>query len=235
MVPETRREPQSLSPDIARATHELRTPLHAVLASAQLLLDGIPEPLSDGSRLHVLRIRRAACHLAELVDTVLAFARLEAGADEVRPVDYDLADLVERVNAVAMPLCETKGLEYVPAVAASVDLRGDARKLGQVLINLVGNAIRYTDRGQVTFSVLHAELGTWFQVADTGIGMTEEEVARISTPFWRSERAQPGGTGLGMSVVQRYVKMMGGVLEIASRVDEGTIVRLFVPSSEVVT
>lgn len=235
MVPETRREPQSLSPDIARATHEFRTPLHAIIASAQLLLDGIPEPLPDGSRAHVDRIRRAACHLTELVETLLAFARLEAGADEVRAINYDLAELVERVNAVAMPLCEAKGLEYVPAVAASLGLRGDARKLVQVLINLLGNAVRYTDRGQVTFSVLHAELGTWFQVADTGIGMDDEEVARISTPFWRSERAQPGGTGLGMSVVQQYVEMMGGVLEIASRVDEGTIVRLFVPGSEGVT
>jgi signal transduction histidine kinase len=220
-----------LTPEVARATHDLRTPLHAILASAQLLLDGIPEPLADGSRLHVARISRAAYYLAELVDTLLAFARLEAGADEVRVEEFELRDLVERVNAVAAPLCDAKGLEYVPAVAAPVRLRGDVRKLGQVLINLVGNAIRYTERGQVTFSILHLELGTWFQVADTGMGMTEDEIARISDPFWRSERARPGGTGLGMSVVQRYVEMMDGVLEIASRVDEGTVVRLFVPSS----
>ena len=231
MVLETRREPKFFTSDTARATHEFRTPLHAIMASVQLLLDASSEELHDVSRAHVERIGRAACHLAELVETLLAFAGIEAGADPIRLVNFDLSELVERVNAVAIPLCEEKGIEYVPAVAAPQRLRGDARKLVQVLINLLGNAVRYTDHGQVSFSVLHAELGTWFQVADTGIGMDDDEVMRISTPFWRSERAQPGGTGLGMSIVQQYVEMMGGVLEIASRVNEGTIVRLFIPNS----
>jgi signal transduction histidine kinase len=232
MVVETRREPQPITQHLAAATHELRTPLHAILASAELLLEGIPDPLSPGAQHHVARIRRSAQHLAQLVDALLTFTRLEAGAEASRSCEYDLGEMLEHVNAVASPLCESKDLEYIPAVcSAGLVLRGDERKLRQVLINLVGNAIRYTNTGQVAFSALHTEPGTWFQIADTGIGMTAEELDRIYDPFWRSTRAEEGGTGLGMSIVRAFVDLLGGQLEITSRINEGTVVRLFIPDA----
>ena len=212
---------------LAVVSHDLRTPLNAIVGYAELLVDGIPDRLTDASRQHVERIRRAGKHLIYLINELLAFARLDAGREELRMRDVDVCDIARDVSEVIEPMAAERGLRYTLTLPREpVRLRTDPDKLRQVLLNLVSNAVNYTRHGAVTLA-LHADAtdDVVISVIDTGAGIDEAHRERIFDPFWQvdsSQRAKGGGTGLGLSIVRRLVQLLGGSVTVESAVGEGS-------------
>jgi signal transduction histidine kinase len=217
-------------------SHDLRTPLNSIIGYAELLLMGVPEPLSESTRERVERMRAGAQHLLHLINQLLALSRLDAGREEVRPEELDVADLVREVAVVVEPLALERSLGFVIDLPdRPLTLRTDAGKLRQVLVNLAANAIKFTERGEVRVQVeASASGGATIHVADTGPGIAEEHRERIFEPFWQvdgAQRGNQGGTGLGLSVVSRLVELLGGRISVESRLGEGSTFTVALPAA----
>ncbi|RMF86407.1 MAG: response regulator, partial [Nitrospirae bacterium] len=209
---------------LANMTHELRTPLNAILGYAQILHHD--EALPDRHRRAVQAMLAAGTHLMELINEVLDLSKIEAGAMELHPADFSIAELVESVAAVVAERCEAKGIGWrlENRVGPEVVVHGDHRKLRQVLINFLGNAVKFTDRGEVTLRALPAGDHRYrFEVEDTGPGIAPEAKAQIFEPFSQADAGHDkGGTGLGLAIARRQVELMGGTLELESAVGHGS-------------
>ena len=219
---------------LAVMSHELRTPLNAIIGYAQLMLDGIGGGVDreQGSRLR--RIHACALHLLQIIEEILAYAQMESGHAEARPGRVTVGELVGQVAAMAEPLAREKGLELrmeIPDPDAA--LFTDAGKLRQIALNLLANAVKFTERGTVA---LRAEVpGDELVVAvsDTGPGMAAEDLERIYEPFWQAEdplTRNTGGTGLGLSVSRRLAEMLGGTITAESRPGAGSTFTVRVPA-----
>jgi signal transduction histidine kinase/PAS domain-containing protein len=217
-------------------SHDLRTPLNSIIGYAELLIMGVPEPLSESTRERVERMRAGAQHLLHLINQLLALSRLDAGREEVRAEELDVADLVREVAVVVEPLALERSLGFVLDLPdRRLTLRTDEGKLRQVLVNLAANAIKFTERGEVRVRVeASASGGANIHVADTGPGIAEEHRERIFEPFWQVDAAQrgnQGGTGLGLSVVSRLVELLGGRISVESRLGEGSTFTVALPAA----
>ncbi len=224
---EARRANQTKADFLAVVSHDLRTPLNAVMGYAELLAMGIPEPLPEAARERLQRIRTAAGHLLYLLDELLGFARLEAGREEVHPREVDVREVVREMEAVIEPLAASAGLAFqVDVPAAPVRVRTDPDKLRQILVNLGANAVKYTPRGEVRV-VLREQAANRviIRVSDTGIGIAPEHLDDIFEPFWQvnaGQRSANGGTGLGLSVVRGLVRLIGGEVSVESQPGNGS-------------
>jgi signal transduction histidine kinase len=218
---------------LAIVSHDLRTPLTAIVGYADLLDDGIPVPLPAESRHSVQRIRTSARHLMYLLDELLVFARLDGGSETAHLATCELQTVVREVAAVMERLAQERGLEFRLSLPPEpLDVETDADKLRQVLLNLAGNAVKYTAHGSVEIAVRpESEDGILISVCDTGPGIAPEHVEHIFEPFWqvdRTQRSQGGGTGLGLSVVRRMLDLLGGSVRVESALGKGSsfVVRL---------
>ncbi|HEX5972482.1 MAG TPA: PAS domain-containing sensor histidine kinase [Gemmatimonadaceae bacterium] len=211
---------------LAVVSHDLRTPLTAIVGYADLLALGIPIALPPQSVTHVERIRNSAQHLMYLINELLTFTRLDEGHEVLNVREVDLRDVVHEVATLMEPTAVARGLRLeVSLPADALRLHTDPDKLRQVLLNLAGNAVKYTKSGSVRLSLTAAADGAELQVQDTGVGISAEHLARIYEPFWQvdsSQRSRDGGTGLGLSIVHRMVQLLGGRVQVTSQVGEGT-------------
>jgi signal transduction histidine kinase/PAS domain-containing protein len=217
---------------LAVISHDLRTPLNAIIGYAELLSMGIPDPLSDGARQRVDRIRVSASHLLYLIDELLSFARLDGGHDTLSITAVDACAVVTDAATVIEPLASERGLDLdvqLPATALTIDC--DADRLRQILLNLLGNAVKYTEQGSVAISLQEQGDDVMFVVRDTGVGISPGDHERIFEPFWQVARAGTGvrGTGLGLSVVRRLATMLGGTVSLDSAVGRGTTFTVRLP------
>ncbi|AWI79627.1 hypothetical protein CEW87_09725 [Parazoarcus communis] len=214
---------------VANMSHEVRTPMNAILGLSQLLDD---TELSAHQRNYLDKIRSASHGLMNVLNDILDFSKLEASRIEIEHEPFRLDDVLERVSDLfAVPASE-KGLEMVFDVAPDVPamLEGDAMRLTQVLNNLVGNAIKFTTSGLIRIRIectMHSDgkLVLRFSVQDTGIGMTPEQCAQIFAPFTQADTSTTrrfGGTGLGLSICKRLVELMGGTIGVDSTQGEGS-------------
>jgi signal transduction histidine kinase len=214
-------------------SHELRTPLNAVLGYTNLLESGIPEPLSEPVLKYVRRVSLSSRHLSQLIEEILAFSRLEAGRETVSPEPVDVGEVVREVEAIVEPLALEKGLRLeVNAAEPSPALRTDPRKLRQILLNLLGNAIKFTGEGGITFTTRAEGGDVLFCVRDTGIGIPPEHLERIFEPFWQVEQGTTRlaqGTGLGLTVSRRLAHLLGGTLRAESTPGKGATFILRLP------
>lgn len=218
---------------LAVMSHELRTPINAVIGYAALLDMGVPDPLPPTARQYVSRTQAAARHLLSLIEEVLTHARLTAGREQVVPELVSVADVVSEVEAIIAPLASQKGLEFHSAYAPfPVVIGTDPRKLRQILINLLGNAIKFTDRGSVSFAC-HVDNGTLEAVVqDTGIGISPDDLGRIFDPFWQVNSApskRAAGSGLGLSVSIGLAELLGGTIGVTSEAGKGSVFTLRIP------
>jgi len=207
---------------LANMSHEIRTPMNAVLGYTQLIET---DPKLPEKYRHPLKaIRTAGNHLIGLIDDILDLSKIEAGAMELNVRDFDLGDLTEGVSEMFRIRCEQKGLRWrLDARIGASKVRGDDRKLRQVLINLLGNAVKFTDRGQVCLKVEQNDRCYAFSVEDTGPGITDEARERIFEPFQQAEEGEAkGGTGLGLAITRRQIGLMGGKLSLDSMPGEGS-------------
>lgn len=209
---------QAKSDFLASMSHEIRTPLNAILGYAQLMQRDAG--LSREQRDSIHGIATGGHHLLGLINEILDLSKIEAGRMELQPVDFDLDALGRSLVTTFKPLCAEKriGFRFELDRSSSTRVRGDEGKLRQVLINLLGNAVKFTQTGEVYlgFKTL-ADGRRLFEVVDTGLGIPPEEQPEIFKPFHQGRGAQhQGGTGLGLAIAQRQVELLGGKLELQS-------------------
>lgn len=207
---------------LASMSHEIRTPLNAVLGYAQLLEHDpqLPAPLQA----NVTPITRAGNHLLHLLSDILDLSKIEAGQMALHPTWFDLDALVDEVALMFVLRCRQKGLQWQcdKDIPAPCLVDGDAGKLRQVLINLLGNAVKFTEQGAVRLRVAHCEDGMRFDVSDTGPGIAPDDQSLVFEPFRQTDSGSlHGGTGLGLAIASRQVDLMGGQLALASQPGEG--------------
>ncbi|NPT36983.1 response regulator [Paraburkholderia xenovorans] len=215
-------------------SHELRTPLNSILGYAQLLLQGTDE-LPPARRNAVATIYRSGEHLLALVDGLLDVARIEAGKLQLNVTEISLPDFVAQLAAMLEPQATDKGLQFEFQTSGRMAdvVRIDEKRVRQILINLIGNAIRFTSHGSVKVRASYAWEAITFEIADTGPGMPASELERLFLPFERgaAAREHDHGAGLGLTICRLLTELMGGNLEVQSEVGKGTrfIVKLFAP------
>lgn len=218
---------------LAVMSHELRTPLNAILGYSDLLRLGVPEPIPPGAVRQVGRVQAAAQHLLEVIEEILTFSRMEAGKEEVHAGPVNWAELLDNVATIAEPLARAKGLEFVQNVPDTLpEANTDARKVRQVLLNLLGNAIKFTERGSVELAARTEGDEIILEIRDTGIGIPPEHLERVWEPFQQVEHTitrTVGGTGLGLAVTRRLARMLGGDVTIRSAPGEGSTFTLRLP------
>jgi PAS domain S-box-containing protein len=213
---------------LSTMSHEIRTPMNAILGMAELLAETV---LSSDQR-HYLEIMSANGNaLLDLINSILDLARIESGRIQLEKTEFDLTDLIDKTISTFGVSAHGKGLELAARIAPGVPdrLLGDPLRLRQVLVNLLGNAIKFTELGQVVLEVDHApghEPGALlFTVADTGIGVPPDKLQDIFANFTQvdsSTTRKHGGSGLGLAIAQRLVSMMGGEISLQSTVNQGS-------------
>ncbi|MCL4184066.1 MAG: hypothetical protein KJ011_11520 [Burkholderiaceae bacterium] len=219
---------------LANMSHELRTPLNAVIGAAQLMkADG----QDAARRLHLVEaIQRSGTNLLGLIENILDLSRIEAGELKLRAHDFHLGECVEAAMTTAALPAHAKGLRTMCAVDPDLPVwrRGDEARLRQVLLNLLGNAVKFTSRGEVTVRVRRAEGGDGvrIEIADSGVGIDSAALPHVFEPFRQADEGADrryGGSGLGLAIVQQVVRAMGGHVSVRSEVGRGTCFTLELP------
>jgi PAS domain S-box-containing protein len=207
---------------LANMSHEIRTPMNAVLGYTQLIEND--PALPDNYRRPLKAIHAAGNHLISLIDDILDLSKIEAGAMQLDTRDFDLGDLIEDIAEMFAIRCEQKGLRWQARVRIGERaVHADDRKLRQILINLLGNAVKFTEQGLIRLDVEQLDRRYTFCVEDTGPGISEEAKKRIFEPFQQAEEGEAkGGTGLGLSITLRHIELMGGSLSLDSSPGEGS-------------
>jgi signal transduction histidine kinase/CheY-like chemotaxis protein/purine-cytosine permease-like protein len=224
---------QAKSRYISAISHELRTPLNSILGYAQLLDDDPAIP--DARRQAVRVIKRGGDHLLSLIEGTLDLARIEGGKLTLEPAPLRLRESLQQIARLFELQAQSKGIAFVAEIDAQAPelVRADEKRLRQILINLLGNAVKFTREGRVVFRLRYAREIAHFEIEDTGPGMPPDEVARVFEPFARGSAAGQvsGGTGLGLTIAKMLAELMGGEMTVHSQPGRGSCfrVRLFLP------
>jgi signal transduction histidine kinase len=224
---------QHKSQFLANMSHELRTPLNAILGYAELIIDNVYGETPDKMRDVLDRIQRNGKHLLGLINDVLDLSKIEAGQLNLALADYSLKDVVHGVFSAVEPLASEKKLAFKVEVPSDLPPgRGDERRLTQVLLNLVGNAIKFTDRGEVVVKAGAANGSFRLSVCDTGPGIAENEQAKLFQEFQQADNSitrKKGGTGLGLAISKRIIELHGGKIWVESRPGQGSTFSFTLP------
>lgn len=216
---------------LANMSHEIRTPMNAIIGMAHLALR---TDLNAKQKDYVDKIHKAGISLLGIINDILDFSKIEAGKLSMEQVDFDLDEVLNNISAVTTDKADEKGLEFLFRAPPDIPryLNGDPLRLGQVLINLINNAIKFTEQGEIfvtcqLLEALNGKVKLRFEVRDTGIGMTEEQSDKLFRPFSQADESTTrkfGGTGLGLSISKGMVELMGGEIALTSEAGVGTCV-----------
>ncbi|MBO4809168.1 MAG: response regulator [Lachnospiraceae bacterium] len=217
---------------LARMSHEIRTPINAILGLDEMI---IRESRDNGIKKYALDVRNSGQVLLSLINDILDFSKIESGKMEIIESNYDLAELLRETETMIVGRAKAKGLDLYINVDPETPryLRGDENRIRQIAINLLTNAVKYTEKGQVTLNVgfertqgVDDSVNITYSVKDTGIGIKAEEIEKIFKPFERineAENRKIEGTGLGISITQQLLELMGSKLEVESEFGRGSV------------
>jgi PAS domain S-box-containing protein len=217
---------------LAVMSHELRTPLTAIFGYTELLSAGITGPVIPAQKTQLDRIRDSAAHLLGIIEDILNYARSEAGRDQVRLEKFRVSDIVNESLALVSNAANRKQLRLEQVVDGECVVTTDRVKFRQILVNLLGNAVKFTEKGMVRITARCEGASVVVEVTDTGPGIAEGDLKRVFEPFRQLEGATTrtaGGTGLGLAVTRRFADLLGGTIDVRSRPGEGTTFILIVP------
>ncbi len=226
---------QAKSAFLANMSHELRTPLNAIIGYSELLLEAADEA-QDVEDLQ--RIQRAGRHLLRLIDDVLDLSKIEAGRMDLYLESFDLTELADEIGATIRPLVAKHGNRFTLELGDDVgQMHSDLLKVRQILLNLLGNATKFTENGHVHLRIERtcSQGNDWitFRIIDTGIGMSREVLGRLFRPFTQADSSTTrkyGGTGLGLVLTRRFCEMLGGQIEVSSAPGQGTTFTVQLPA-----
>ncbi|KQV46633.1 MULTISPECIES: hybrid sensor histidine kinase/response regulator [unclassified Duganella] len=221
---------QAKSAFLANMSHEIRTPMNGVLGMAELLA---ATELTETQRHYTSMVRRSGEHLLVIINDILDFSKVEAGKLTVEYINFNLRELLDDIENVFAPQAQAKGIEMEFAVANNIPLAicGDPNRLRQVIVNLLGNAVKFTDQGRIKVAVRVAEEDAQsarlrLEVHDTGIGVTREARAHIFDSFSQGDGSttrKHGGTGLGLAISKQLVELMGGTIGVDNALGRGSV------------
>jgi signal transduction histidine kinase/methyl-accepting chemotaxis protein len=218
---------------LANMSHELRTPLNAILGYTELILDKIYGDVPEKIEKTLVRLEKNGRHLLNLINDVLDISKIEAGRLTLSLDDYSLGELVNTVLISVEGLAAEKGLKLSAAIDKDLPIgRADQQRIAQILVNLLGNAIKFTDEGEVVVEVSTKNSSFFVSVLDTGLGLSMEDKQIIFQEFRQvdgSSTRERGGTGLGLSIAKKIVKMHGGSIWVESRPEGGAIFSFSIP------
>jgi signal transduction histidine kinase/DNA-binding response OmpR family regulator len=230
---------QTKSQFLANMSHELRTPLNAILGYSEMLVEEAEDAGDEAYVPDLKKINASGKHLLGLINDILDLSKIEAGKMELYLETFAVAALVDEVAATVRPLVERNGNALEIRVEGGIGgMRGDQVKVRQILLNLLSNASKFTEAGRVSLSVERKRMegeDEWvvFQISDTGIGMTPEQLARLFRPFTQADASTTkkyGGTGLGLTITRHFADMMGGAITVRSTPDQGTTFTVRIPA-----
>jgi signal transduction histidine kinase/CheY-like chemotaxis protein/HPt (histidine-containing phosphotransfer) domain-containing protein len=228
---EAERASRAKSEFVSRMSHELRTPLNAIIGFADLLS---AEPLSPSHQNFVKLINDSGNHLMELINAVLDHAKIEAGGMTLEKIPFDFHAAIDAVKSIVNERATTKGLAFTAQISPQLPryVVGDPTRLRQVLINLLVNAVKFTERGSVELRIAPDDGRIHFSVRDTGIGMDAPALARLFKPFSQADDSvtrKYGGTGLGLTISKELIEAMGGSIDVESATGVGTVFWFWLP------
>jgi PAS domain S-box-containing protein len=218
---------------LATMSHELRTPLNSIIGFTGVLLQKMAGPLNDEQSKQLDMIRTSARHLLDLINDVLDISKIEAGQLDISLKSFDMRAVIEQVIRSANLIAEKKGLTVVTAIASNVGtIVSDHRRVEQVLINLVNNAIKFTEKGEIRIKCQISNNWLETTVSDTGIGIRPEDIDKLFKPFRQLETGitrRHEGTGLGLSICKRLIEKLGGKITVESTWGEGSTFAFTIP------
>jgi signal transduction histidine kinase/DNA-binding response OmpR family regulator len=222
---------------LARMSHEIRTPMNGVLGMAELLRHSTT--LDDRQRRYAVTIHQSGSALLDIINDILDFSKIEAGKLELNIAPFSLRDIVEDAVDILAERAHSKGLELICDIPAQIEtaVSGDGQRLRQIIINLISNAVKFTDRGEIKITVRHAgsdllNSSFEFEVKDTGVGIKPENCTNIFESFAQEDSSttrQYGGTGLGLAICKQLVELMGGQIGVSSAPGVGSTFSFSVP------
>ncbi len=218
---------------LAVMSHELRTPLTAIMGYEELLSDGITGPVTELQRQQLGRINASARHLLGLIDEILTFARVDVGRERVRWESMSVNQTLRDAAALIEPMASAKKLKYViELLDEDQAIQTDGTKFRQMLVNLLSNGIKFTEKGEVRLASSIANGMLEIRISDTGVGIEADHIKYVFEPFWQAEQSatrKSGGTGLGLGVTRKLARLLGGDVTVASRVGAGATFLLTLP------
>ena len=230
---EAERANNSKTDFLAVMSHELRTPLTAIMGYEELLSDGITGPVTELQKQQLGRINASARHLLGLIDEILTFARVDIGRERVRWESMSINHTLTDAASLVQPMAADKHLKFVVGLLDEDQaIQTDGTKLRQMLVNLLSNGIKFTEKGEVRVGCTVNDNVLEIRIADTGVGIAAEHFEDVFEPFWQAEQSatrKTGGTGLGLSVTRKLARLLGGDVTVASRMGAGTTFLLTLP------
>ena len=233
---------QHKSQFLANMSHELRTPLNAIIGLTEMLREEADEPEYADFAEPLDRVQRAGKHLLQLINDVLDLSKIEAGKTELQLEQFDIAAMARDLIVTTQPLADKNGNRLELECADGIGrIHADQMRLRQILLNLLSNACKFTEKGSVTLTVAGAERdgvpGVSFAVSDTGIGMSQQQIEKLFEEFSQADASTTrkyGGTGLGLAISARLAEMMGGRITVDSETGKGSTFSLWLPGDAVV-
>ncbi len=218
---------------LASMSHELRTPLNSIIGFSKVLLNRFDGELTERQETYIRSVHNSGAHLLQLINGILDFSRIEAGKLEMISEEVDLHELIDECIESSMPLARGKQMKVEKNVPLELPpLSGDRTKIKQILLNLLSNAIKFTGQGRVLVSVVPEPDALRVSVADTGIGIREDDLTRLFEPFQQLDNPvvrSAGGTGLGLAISKKFVELHGGRIWAESRENQGSTFHFTLP------
>jgi signal transduction histidine kinase len=224
---------------LANMSHELRTPLNAIIGYSDLLQVVAARKQDTTYTEDLLRIQNAGKHLLTLINDILDISKIEAGKLQLEMQVFEVSMILDEINETIQPLAAENSNLFIVNVAPDLSpVRADCTRLKQCLLNLLSNACKFTQAGEVTFSIrqeeLHDQEFVTFRVADTGVGLSDDQAARLFQPFSLADASTTrkfGGTGLGLAITKNLCEAMGGSIYLQSRPGAGSIFTIRLPAA----